>query len=1030
MKTRRSGLVLVVVSGIVTLSVLLGLSFLQAALIRRRVQSVRTAQTEAGLAATSGMEYAAARLCANGYPGFDPSMRGRGDDWTDRGRGRGLGGAENPSYSHGEPWNDNGDGIRQANEPPTIDLDGDERFSAWSGRLRRTGGARVLSFTLSIESPEGLLPVNAGVLWTDDIFSNDPSSDVPDHRDLEISYHRGLAHALNNLGAILLPVTNDRRHWQAATGDPNPAHTFDLSYLGHDLIASRPAGGYKNNEEIRSVLIPLGYTDADLDAILRHIDLGPYEILGEASRSHALDELNVIGNVPPVVAYVPVNLHAAPRHVLEALWRYVRTNIRNFEGETDGWNAPYHRTGGNLSFETIAYPHPGQADPQIFPDEAAALAEEIEALRRNGPLSWPSILRDFHDPTRADLLFAADAAGFPSSAPLMRQNWMQAKARLAFQTVASADGGYHAAASLHLRPATSEGFGIDRFPDALFPGRPGCQQTYGLLPLKALPYPDTADYPANADSAGTWTAWETPFKPRVGDPVGTQGGTVAPPVRFSVDAFGLSGAARESRSGTLRAAERIEFACQEDFENLGSGVNLALRGITPQTDTRASAEWRHDWDHQTDNSGYNNDGAGRTYARITTTPVGNIRSYATTVWGPPYWGFSRIDGAVALSPREGGLQQGAVLYWGVKRDFDGLLNNGGTYTPGSLGDFFHEKEPTSSLPDPPAPTHGSNSSPIAPPYASGDSFYLDDCQAPGFDGPPPVDPIGSLSIETRMSPGSSFRIEEFNGGLPAQVISLVVTRSLPPSSPEEAVTAYSLSLQDSTVDVNWCVGGGDVSCTVRDGELGGGNPFNQHVVLVIRSQANRTRFSIFVDGMPRDWETGSPVYDYYPIFTMTDREQIVFTRCAEMRLYAAPLSNAQIKTLAGADRFVRNGTFTSPLYALDRPTRLKLAQWTGFRPPKADGTPAGSIVVQVTGYENPDGTGWSKSVLLSGESGTVEDLAALGLSSAVRSFRYTVTLDVPTADIPPPLCDSPVFESIWFTFARPRRAPRWEEPHE
>ncbi len=1032
MKTRSAGLVLVLVSGIVTLSMLLGLWLLQAALIGRKVQSARTAQSEAGLAAASGLEYAAARLVQDAYPGFDVSMRGRGDDWTCRqGSGVGVEGSSNPSYSHGEPWTDDGDGIFEPGTPEGtafIDLDGDGRFSARSGRLRGTGGARNLAFALAIESPEGRLPVNAGILWTENVF--DSADGVPDHRDLAISYHRGLAHALDNLGAILLPVTNDRRHWQAATGAPNPAHTFELSYLGHDLITFRPAGGYKDGAEIRSALAPLGYTEADLDAVLPHLDLGPCEIQNESSRSYTPVELNVIGNQPPFPVYVPVNLHAAPRPVLEALWRYVRSDIPTFEGETDGWNALYHRAGGNLSFEALSNPHPdwnpGRATLQIFPDEAAALAERVETLRKAGPLSWPSLLRDFHDPARAPLLFAADDAGFPPSAPLMRQGWTQAKARLAFQTVASADGGYHAAAGLNLRPATLEGLGIDRFPDALFPARAGCQQAFGMQFLRARPFPDTSGYPANADAAGTWTTWEEPFRILTGNPIGTQGGTVAPPARFSVSALGLSGPARGSRTGAFCAAERIEFACQEDFGNLSAGVNLGRRGIVPQGDTQTLAEWRHDLDHLTDNSGYGNDGAGRDYARITTTPIGNIRSCTTTAWGPPYWGLSRTNGAVALSPCEGGLQQGAVLYWGVKRDFDGTLNNGGAYTSGPRGDFLHEREPTSSLPDPPTP--GQGPAPLATPYGSGDSFYLDDCQAPGLDGTPPVDPMGHLSIEARMSSGSSIRIQESGGGTPAQTISLGASREIPPSAPEEAVTVYRLSLQDSVIDGHWQIGGRNVTCTVRDGELGGGNPANQHVVLVVRSQANRTRFLIFIDGKPRLWETGSLVYDYDPVFTMTDKEQIVITRCAEVRLHAQSLGQSGVDDLYARDRFVRKGEFRSPLYALDAPARMKLAQWTGFRPPKADGTPAGSIVVQVTGYENTDGTGTSRTVTLPGDSGAVEDLAALGLSAAIRSFRYTVTFDVPTADIPPPLCDSPVFESIWFTFARPGRAPRWEEP--
>ncbi len=159
-----------------------------------------------------------------------------------------------------------------------------------------------------IDPPEGRLPVNAGVLWDEDIF--DPGTPgVPDHKDIEISYHRGLAHALNNLGARLLDDTDDRRHWRAATGShPDPAHTFEMSWLGHDLITYRPAGGYPDTASIRAALLPLGYTPGDIDVILPFLDLGPYDAPDEAARAHGESELREAPASGDIPRYVPVSL--------------------------------------------------------------------------------------------------------------------------------------------------------------------------------------------------------------------------------------------------------------------------------------------------------------------------------------------------------------------------------------------------------------------------------------------------------------------------------------------------------------------------------------------------------------------------------------------------------------------------------------------------------------------------------------------------------------------------------------------------
>ena len=85
-----------------------------------------------------------------------------------------LASTQNPSFSHGESWSENpswgsdgsdndGDGeideddekpgIHNASEGYDVDLDGNGKFTAWSGRLRSPGAPFAQTFSLNTTAP-------------------------------------------------------------------------------------------------------------------------------------------------------------------------------------------------------------------------------------------------------------------------------------------------------------------------------------------------------------------------------------------------------------------------------------------------------------------------------------------------------------------------------------------------------------------------------------------------------------------------------------------------------------------------------------------------------------------------------------------------------------------------------------------------------------------------------------------------------------------------------------------------------------
>ena len=169
----------------------------------------------------------------------------------------------------------------------------------------------------------------------------------------------------------------------------------------------------------------------------------------------------------------------------------------------------------------------------------------------------------------------------------------------------------------------------------------------------------------------------------------------------------------------------------------------------------------------------------------------------------------------------------------------------------------------------------------------------------------------------------------------------------------------------------------------------------------------------------------------------------------ELRFYDRELSATEVQDRYKNGRFVKHGTYTSPLYVLDSPTRMLTAQWEGLTPhwfECADhhGEPLDPFTVQVEGFSSATGdpassTGtvrlgdWDPAAPHAGahtldDSKEVYDLTSLGI---VRSFRYTVGFDcskvkIDLGSVPQKvLDDTPVFQSISFAYARQGHAPAW-----
>lgn len=951
-----SGIALVFVTGILTLFVLMAAACGRVADLEAQGSKADLARVRAAAAAESGMQYAAARLSGGRYPLFSGTPTDRGDDWTFRGGSiGGFEGSMNPSFSHGEPWDDSGGlfpGMREEGEPFT-DRDGDGRFTACSGRLRGGDGG----FSLQVVSPEGRIPLNYGRL------------DAP-HQNNQSQYaHRGLVRMLCNLGAVILPVNPaigriELTHGGPSTGPNLPGEPILISRLGEHLIGSRPAGGYRSLEEVDGVLAAKGYSAAERGKILPFLDLGPYEYLDGAGRP-----TNAVVPDFDAVPYVPVTLSAASRDLLRALWLYFGYGQSAWFINAPALSVPYgdqatspKRSGGALTFA-------GTQKVMIYPDEAEALADWAIAFRM-GPRrhSWRAFREELTQ--NAPALFSRDFGMLDdgSGTVPVAHAWVRAKADTAFF-----------AATLNVPDRTTLGSWMNGgiAPSGILPPAAGVQ----------LDCPHAVLYP---NAAGSWPSGASPYQMPLGMILSTLwawpvGLTLAPPVRFEVASTGISGTARAEAAGGLKAAERLEFTSQEDFElKDGGDALLERRGIRTDGSLPAAAR--------------------RITPGLVTVPNWNI-------WGvpdAPNRRFSRHAGGLALAAFPFG-PDGADEYWGFEENF----------TP-----TVPEREFTSLQGfEMPAPAAATNST----------AWWTNNEYAGSAPLPPWIWPgmrpggvFDSLSISfwcDSMAVSQVLAVSAEFGGVTG-ALRIVSQHAVDPGLGE--CTRYSgvLSGAMAVPYGNWTLIEGSVANRhPASGEVRAGQ---NHLVLTLRKRSGGTFSELFVNGQKiadNFMPVRLPDPADYPVVYSVKRLTVSGD---EIRFYDRALDPPEVRAQYDLGRFFlplpgADSRFRSPRYDLGTGGTLGLIGWTGIPAGETGGAERIGIEVWVYGYDSGGaplpGAPWKLS-----DTQDLSDLSAIG---PMHSFEYEVRFVNLDPANTAPLYRTPIFESVWFILRRPGRAPAW-----
>lgn len=341
----RRGIALILTAGLLTALVLLLVLLLALVRVSRGNVTARVAALRAALAAESGLAYAAARLGDGPRRPDVPEIANRGDDWIPRDLSATPSprASANPSYSHGEHWADDAAGVPGAYDRDLddvlpanwTDLDGDGRFSAWTGRLR--GGATAFSqrFALSAFPATGLVCVNSGEIAdplgdhdldgsrlnnVDTDYKNNVPADA--YRDPFYPGNTHLVNLLDNLGAVLNLSVQTIRPYHA----PVPAMgDIDTSTLGTLVVQNRPPNGYASVDQIRSFLseadfakvAPFLSTVGEVVAVPVATDLSDENAFAEQFMRERL-------SAPERIEFhARIDFNAAPLEVLQASLRYL-----------------------------------------------------------------------------------------------------------------------------------------------------------------------------------------------------------------------------------------------------------------------------------------------------------------------------------------------------------------------------------------------------------------------------------------------------------------------------------------------------------------------------------------------------------------------------------------------------------------------------------------------------------------------------------------------------------------------------------
>lgn len=1012
-RSSARGVVLILVSSLIVLMIMTSLFILGVARATTGHSAAVRSVALARLAAASGCDYALARMAQDPLPRFVASQANRCDDWTCRdGPSTPPASGRNPSYARGEPWRDlDADGSCEAGEPTGRDLDGDGACSPWTGRLRGGGGPFAARFSIRIESTGSRIPVNAGFVDTQDRNGNGKE----DRKDLAFPFHEGIAHVLNNLGAMALPAGHPRL-WEIANSGPDPFH---YSLLGYDLVQSRPAGGYRSASDLKRVLLSLGgglWYPADasgnpsgLAEILPYLDLMPPVVSPQLGLPWGDDTRDFM----PIPS---IELSTAPETVLQCLWRYLETYFAAGVWEENPRCGP---PGGETTYvDTLNI---------LFPDEAERLAKKTVAYRRNAgsAMTWNGYYRwllaeaesadAVYDPLPGDgKIFRFSADFDPMLYPIEHKQMAQGSADLAFMAIYP-----KLRQGMYSPPITASGWGIGRLTgDTDLVEAPSFQRVDPTRILHVL-------LPAPFDPASVYPDPLQPFSvpnEMYGPSVRVPPLTLRPPVRLSVESAGATqgGSVRPSSatlSGVCSLTDCVLFASQEDFENRSGAPELSALGIVPVNDKPwpgypDDARRRGLGTDALDDADPAND---RVYRRTATLPDWDKGSFPTGV-APSPDRYSRYYGSLTLASREAG-RRGADLYWPFGETDAGILGSGAP-----------DGDTPQGFPSEPGGFPWKGGNPLRPmnpnwrnsfsPYwviGQGDTgLRLSPALGQDCPGAASGTTIDAMTIEgwcTDNGMWMDFYSGPANatfGSGPYDHFRFQIVRNMN-HLPRTYVHFYG--------EANWAnLNPPQFVGAIADDETTTGV---RHFMLAMKRNGGQTAFHFYIDGIDLCTIT------YNGVLTAGFEKAFFVTGVDDFRIHAAEKTLADETAAWSRDKFVRTGSYRSPLYRVSPGATLRQAQWTGMRP---FGMAFDLFTVQVTGYRDMDGTDAAMTVTLppaaaSDPSSAISSLPALGMPPNLRSFRYTVDFDA--SAWAGPLADSPVFDHIWLTFERSGRSRAW-----